>query len=113
MPTKYKPYQVTSNDDVYEFVKDFIFAYGKAPTRREIMLGMGMSSTSVASFHLERLESRNKIKIHPGENRGIELVEFPHGRYTEIVNAAQLAVLDDRNTGETIGRLNRALVVLD
>lgn len=49
--------------------------YGYAPSIREMMTDLGISSTSVAVNRLDELESRGLIRRTPGIARGICVVK--------------------------------------
>lgn len=48
--------------------------HGYPPTRRELGDLAGLSSTSVVSYHLEKLEARGLIRWTRGVARGISIV---------------------------------------
>jgi SOS-response transcriptional repressor LexA len=60
---------------ILAFIEDFcVRDKSSSPTIREIMAGCEVSSTSVVSYHLKKLESAGKIYIIPEISRGIRLV---------------------------------------
>lgn len=58
-------------DTVLAFIKGYRNDHGFAPSVRDIMRGCGMASTSVAYYHLQRLEQQGKVKVTPGIARGV------------------------------------------
>lgn len=59
---------------ILEFIRDFISDRGYPPTVRDVVKGCGISSTSVAAYHLERLQREGCIRRHPEISRGIEVL---------------------------------------
>jgi len=74
------------DDQVFKFIVDYKREHdGLAPTVREIMRGVGVGSTSVVVYHLERLEGQGRIRLLGwGRSRGIMVVggrwEYPPRR---------------------------------
>jgi SOS-response transcriptional repressor LexA len=58
---------------VLDFIRAYIATSGIPPTLREIAAGCGISSTSVVSYHLGKLERDGAIKRMPEISRGIVL----------------------------------------
>ena len=58
---------------VLTFLADFIDDNGFPPTVREIGSGIGVSSTSLVSYYLKRLEERGLINRESSISRGIRL----------------------------------------
>jgi repressor LexA len=73
---------------VYQYIKEYISAEGKAPTLAEISTALGIKSTPAVLFHLRALEKRGLIK-RTAESRGITLIEE--------LNFANIAVLGIAN----------------
>jgi repressor LexA len=59
--------------DVLNFIQSYLDEYGYPPAIRDITTGCGISSTSVASFHLRKLEQKGYLRRRPDISRGIEL----------------------------------------
>lgn len=57
------------------YIRSYISTYGYSPSLREMMAGLCISSTSVATYRLEQLESHGFIKRTPAIARGIALVK--------------------------------------
>jgi repressor LexA len=62
---------------VYEYIVRFINEHGYAPSYLEITMGCVLSSTSVASYHVQALADDGKIVCSPHIARSIVLVK--HG----------------------------------
>ncbi len=63
-------------DQIYRWIVAFKRSHdGLSPTLREIMEGCGISSTSVAHFHVAKLQRQGKVRRHgPGMNRNLVVV---------------------------------------
>ena len=60
---------------ILDFVRDHITRKGYAPTLRDIMQKLGITSTSVVSYNLDRLEEAGYIRRQQAGQRAIALVE--------------------------------------
>lgn len=60
--------------DVLNFIKEFIVTKGYPPTVREIGSALGLSSPATTFTHLEQLESKGYIRKDNSKNRAIELL---------------------------------------
>lgn len=58
---------------ILEVVRESYRVRGRAPTRREIADGAGLSSTSVADYNLKKLERLGLLELE-GIARGIRIV---------------------------------------
>jgi len=54
---------------------------GFAPTTREIMRGLGFSSTCVVDYRLRRLQRLRLIERRPMTARGIRVIEIAVNQY--------------------------------
>lgn len=59
---------------VYAFIAGFIIERGYGPTHREIVDGLGLSSTSVAAHHLSVLRRRGLVTYVDGQARTLRIV---------------------------------------
>ena len=59
---------------ILKFIRKFLEDRGYPPTIRDIARGFGISSTSVVTYHLTRLETAGHIRRHADISRGIELL---------------------------------------
>ena len=57
------------------FIRQFIARYGYAPSLSEIAEGIGIRSKGVAHRYVQALAEAGHLLLHPGQQRGIELVE--------------------------------------
>jgi len=62
---------------IISFIHDFLRQEGYPPSVRDIARGCQISSTSVVTYNLDRLEEARYIRRHSNISRGIELL---HGR---------------------------------
>mgnify|MGYP003146078229 CR=1 FL=1 len=62
-----------TTDRVFEFLVSYIEKFQYPPTIRDIMVGLDLSSTSVASYHLTKLELQGRISITREIARGIRI----------------------------------------
>lgn len=60
---------------ILEYLRDFTQKQGYPPTIREIVRGLGISSTSVVAYHLKRLEQAKFIERSPRFSRSIRLTD--------------------------------------
>ncbi len=59
---------------IYEFLREFIARHGYAPSLEEIAAHFGLSSVATIHEHLTNLESKNMIRRHFNRNRAIEVL---------------------------------------
>lgn len=59
---------------ILEFIHGFVQETGYPPTIREIGRALGISSTSVVSYHLRKLQKQGYIERDPAVSRGLKLV---------------------------------------
>lgn len=57
------------------FVSQYGGQHGRAPTIRELGAGTGISSTSLTTFHVRRLESMGYLEREPGLARSLKLTD--------------------------------------
>lgn len=57
---------ITMRDRVFMFVANFAAEHGYAPSMREIGRGVGLSSTSSVSKHIDALEADGRLRSTPG-----------------------------------------------
>jgi len=60
---------------VYDYIKDYIDNHGSPPTLREISAHIGTAGTVTAMSHLEALEKKGYILRREGSSRGISLMQ--------------------------------------
>ena len=69
--------------EILDFIKDYIDDYGYPPCRVDICDHFGFSSANAAQDHLNRLKSKGLIEIDRGASRAIRILEVPN--VSEIV----------------------------
>ena len=62
-------------EEVLNYLKDFILKKGYPPTVRDICEAVGLKSTSSVHAHLETLEKKGYIKRDPTKPRAIEIID--------------------------------------
>lgn len=60
---------------VFEFIKEYLEDNGMPPTRAEIALKLGFKSPNAAEEHLKALARKGAIQMIPGASRGIRIPE--------------------------------------
>lgn len=61
-------------EEILQYIKEYIVSHGYPPTIREICKAMGVSSPATVHAHLNNLESKGFIKKEDTKNRAIELL---------------------------------------
>ncbi len=61
-------------DEILDFIKEYIVSNGYPPTVREIGIALGLSSPATIHSHLNNLEEKGYIKKNDYKNRAIELL---------------------------------------
>jgi len=59
--------------EILDFIQTYLEEHGYPPAIRDITAACSISSTSVAAFHLKRLEHKGYLRRRPDISRGIEL----------------------------------------
>lgn len=78
-------------NEIYEYIKDYVRDKGYPPSVREICAAVGLSSTSTVHGHLEKLEKKGLIRRDPTKPRTIEIVEKEEKK--EMVNIPVLGTI--------------------
>jgi len=78
---------------VLSFIEEFVDANGLPPAIREIMEGTGLSSTSLVSYNLRKLEKKGYINILDRISRGIQLANAPQAVTDKAVYVVQVPLL--------------------
>lgn len=63
-------------EEIFEWVREFLERTGFPPTRAEIARGLGFRSANAAEQHLRALARKGAIELLPGASRGIRLAEW-------------------------------------
>jgi repressor LexA len=71
-------------NEVLEFIRDYIMEAGFSPTVREIAEHFGFTSHTSAEKHLVSLEKKGLIRRQPGLSRTIELMSSDNDYETDI-----------------------------
>lgn len=74
---------------IMEFLREFTAQNGYAPSIREIMEAVGLSSTATVHYHLSELNRNGSISIGSGKNRAITLHEKKGVPIIGLVTAGQ------------------------
>lgn len=95
MPTKLTKKQAL----IVEFIRDYLATHGVAPTYREIMTALGLSSVSAVAEHIDNLVAKGVIHKNPGAARSLELVTPDHPETYELfLNRLQTATSEEAAT---------------
>jgi len=65
----------SKQQNIIDFIHQFLMDRGYPPSIRDIVNGCGISSTSVVDYNLEILEGKGYIRRHREVSRGIELLD--------------------------------------
>lgn len=78
---------------ILKFIKTFLESRGYPPSIRDIVSGCEISSTSVVTYNLARLEAAGYIRRHADISRGIELLtnRHHHRRITSVPIIGEIA----------------------
>lgn len=69
--------------EILDFISQYIQKNGSAPTLRQIADAIGVSSLATVHEHLTALENKKLIKRKTGKTRGIELVGVDESEFME------------------------------
>lgn len=89
--------------EVYDFIDDFVQTKGYSPTVRDIMRGLGYKSTSTIQYYIKRLESEGQIRRTENRNRTLNVnKEIPTFKKLPLVGkvAAGIPILAIENIEE-------------
>jgi len=93
-------------EDILNFIKEYIVSRGYPPTVREIGKALGVSSPATIHAHLTNLENKGFIKKDGSKNRAIELLvenEFA----TQNENVVEVPLLGKITAGSPIEAIER------
>ena len=85
---------------ILEFLSDYVEENGYPPSIREIGVAAGISSTSVVSYNLKRLEERGYISRDREISRGLKLTTLSHRSMPQAV--VQIPLLGRIVAGEPL-----------
>lgn len=95
-------------EEILNFIKEYIVSHGYPPTIREICSAMGVSSPATVHAHLNNLENKGFIKKEDTKNRAIELLvpnEFDQ-KDSEVIEVPLLGKITAGSPIEAIERPN-------
>lgn len=83
---------------ILEFIDTYFQAHNYPPTIREIGKAVGISSTSVVKYNLERLQEKEKLERSKEVSRGLRLLKAPGtgdngGSSARLVHVRKLGVI--------------------
>ena len=88
----------SKQQNIIDFVRRFLSDRRYPPTIRDIVIGCGISSTSVVDYNLDILEERGYIRRHREVSRGIELL----ARSPALSDGQQVPIIGYIAAGEPI-----------
>lgn len=93
-------------EEVLNFVKEFMVSHGYPPTVREICNAMGLSSPATVHTHLSQLEHKGYIRKDGNKNRAIELL-VDNEYITKNDNVIDVPLLGKITAGSPIEAIER------
>ena len=69
---------------ILDYIKHFLETNNYSPSYREIMEGVGLTSVSAVSEHIDNLVAKGAIKKVPGAARSLEITEKPNQETVEL-----------------------------
>lgn len=69
---------------IIDFINDFSAREGEAPSYREIMSALGLSSVSAVAEHIDNLVKKGALKKVPGTARSLEVVDLSFPETTAL-----------------------------
>lgn len=92
--------------EVYDYLVDYIQREGYPPSIREMCKGLGIRSTSTIHGHLAKIEAKGYIKRESTKNRAITLSKVPDNALTDPIfmnpNFASIPVVGAVTAGSPI-----------
>ena len=95
----------SKEEQLLEFIKEYLNDNGFPPTVREMCKALKVSSTSTIFYYLNKLETSNKIKKNPNKNRALEIVDdtpIISTIISEEKNLTRIPVLGTVTCGEPV-----------
>ena len=93
---------------VVDFIQDFIEEQGYAPSYREIMTGLSLSSVSAVAEHVDNLVAKGILKKTPGAVRSLEVLNYKHEETVELFKVKMMECSEEEK-----GILERAAEILE
>ena len=88
--------------EILNFIEDFIQKRGYPPTLREIGNEFGISSTNGVRVNLAALDKKQYIIKRPRLSRGIELIHSPKIRQSTDAEIGYIPIINKATTGEPL-----------
>ena len=88
-----------------QFIRAYLEEHSYPPTIREIGKAVGIPSTSVVKYNLERLQEKGYIERSEEVSRGLKLIDGPRlvsNRRTEVPGIVEVPKLGKISAGEPI-----------
>ena len=80
---------------VLEYIENFMRNNGYAPSYREIMTGLNLSSVSAVAEHINNLVAKGVIKKDSGEARSLEILNYKHEETVKLFKDKLVVVSDE------------------
>lgn len=82
---------------VLNYIEDFVEENGYAPSYREIMTGLSLTSVSAVAEHVDNLVAKGVLRKNSGEARSLEVLDYRHEETVMLFkNALTVANEDDK-----------------
>ena len=92
-------------EDVLNYIKEYMVSHGYPPTIREIGSALGISSPATIHVHLQNLQKKGMIKKNGSKNRAIELlVQNEYMKNDDVIKVPLLGKITAGNPIEAIER---------
>ena len=93
------PRTTDKDQKILEFVRQFTYENGFAPSVREIGAAVGLSSTASVSYHLQQLQKKGLLQSAEGKGRKRAVVSTQRSGYIPVVGVvtAGLPILATEN----------------
>lgn len=85
-----------------EFIDDFVKQHGYGPSYREIMSGLGYKSVSTVAVHVNGLLAKGYIRKRDNSARSIEIVSLRHDDTAPVVKSAPQPAAEPRSGPATL-----------
>ena len=92
-------------EDVLNYIKEYIVSHGYPPTIREIGGALGISSPATIHVHLQNLQKKGIIKKNGSKNRAIELLV--QNEYIKNDDVTKVPLLGKITAGSPIEAIER------
>jgi len=86
------PRTTDKDQKILEFVRQFTYENGFAPSVREIGAAVGLSSTASVSYHLQQLQKKGLLQSADGKGRKRAVVSTQRSGYIPVVGVVTAGV---------------------